>query len=408
MISLRRIATLIVLECLIVLAPARADVVSDWNDTTTQLSVPARPGPSSILDLAMVHLAMHDAIQAYDHRFEPYAGTISNATGSPVAAAASAAHDVLVSQFKSKKTDLDNLLNNYLSARGLLADPGVNIGQVAASAIINLRNGDGSFPLVPEVFVGGTKPGEWRPTLPSFAPMAAPWLGNVPPFALKSSSQLRASPPPPQLNTGLYTKDYDEVKSLGSANSTARTPEQTALGVFYSDNFITLWERTLRGISNANLNNIGDSARLFAIANMAAADALITAWDTKKYYSFWRPITAIREGDNDGNANTIGDPGWLPMIATPAYPEYSSGANNLTGAMTRTLEHVFGDRTTFSVLSTSAAKTMTYQRFSDMADDVVNVRIYQGIHFRSADEVARRQGTHSADWAVSHFLRGLH
>jgi hypothetical protein len=123
------------------------------------------------------------------------------------------------------------------------------------------------------------------------------------------------------------------------------------------------------------------------------------------YYSFWRPITAIQEGDNDGNPNTVGDPSWLPFLATPAYPEYSSGANNLTGAMTRTLELLLGDRTTFSVFSTPANTTKTYNRFSDMADDVVEVRIYQGIHFRSADEVARRQGTRAADWAVSHFLR---
>ena len=405
--SLRRLVSLDILQCLILSVAARADVVTDWNDTATQYSVPARPGPSSILDLAMVHLAMHDAIQAYDHRFESYALTIHNATGSRVAAAASAAHDVLVSQFQPRKTDLDNLLTNYLNARGLLGEPGVGVGSVAAAAIISLRSGDGSFPSIPESFPGGTEPGQWRPTPPSNATMLAPWLGFVPPFTLKSSSQLRASPPPPKLNTGEYTNDYNEVKSLGRSNSTDRTPEQTALAVFYSDNFITLWERTLRGISSTYLNDSGDSAHLFAMANMAAADAIITAWDTKKYYNFWRPITAIQQGDNDGNPKTIGDPSWVPFIATPAYPEFSSGANNLTGAMTRTLEHFFGDRTVFSVSSTSAATTRTYQRFSDMADDVVVVRIYQGIHFRTADEVARRQGTRAADWAVSHFLRKI-
>ena len=133
--------------------------------------------------------------------------------------------------------------------------------------------------------------------------------------------------------------------------------------------------------------------------------AIITAWDGKKYYNFWRPITAIQEGDNDGNPKTIGDTKWLPFIPTPPYPDYTSGANNLTGSMTRTLEHLFGDQTTFSVFSTPANTTKTYNRFSDMADDVVVVRIYQGIHFRSADDVARRQGTRAADWAISHFLR---
>src|SRR5262249_38282158 len=160
-----------------------------------------------------------------------------------------------------------------------------------------------------------------------------------------------------------------------------------------------------RSVSNANIHNIGDSARLFALANLAGADSAIGAWDTKKYYNFWRPITAIQEGDNDGNPETVGDTTWLPYLATPSYPEYTSGANNLTGAMTRTLELLLGDKTTFTVFSTPANTTRTYNRFSDAADDVVNARIYQGIHFRAADEVGRRTGRQTADWAVSHFLR---
>src|SRR5262249_11744275 len=179
------------------------------------------------------------------------------------------------------------------------------------------------------------------------APMLVPWLGAVVPFTLKDSTQLRASPPPPHLLSGEYARYYNEVKALGSASSTTRTPEQTALALFYSDNFIVLWERTLRGIANANIDNLGDSARLFALANLAAADALITAWDSKKFWNFWRPITAIREGENDGNPETAGDSNWLPYLVTPAYPEYTSGANNLTGAMTRTPARIFGDETTF-------------------------------------------------------------
>jgi hypothetical protein len=165
-----------------------------------------------------------------------------------------------------------------------------------------------------------------------------------------------------------------------------------------------LWERTLRGVASANIDNIGDSARLFALANMAASDPIITAWHDE-FLEFLAPITAIQQGDNDGNPRTTGDPTWMPYLVTPPYSDYTSGANNLTGSITRTLERFFGDKTTFSVLSTSAKTTRTYQRFSDMADDVVNVRIYQGIHFRSADEVARRQGTRAADWAFSHVLR---
>jgi len=407
--SLRKLSILIAFECFILAIPTRADVVTDWNDyasqAAVQLAVPPRPGPSAILDLAMVHAAMHDAIQAYEGRFEPYAVSIPHASGSPVAAAASAAQAVLVARFPGQAGSLNTLLNNYLSSRGLLGNPGVAVGQIAAAGIINLRTGDGSFPPSFPAFVGGTAPGEWRPTPPAFAPMAAPWLGAVVPFTLKDSSQLRASPPPPRLNSGEYTQDYNEVKALGRINSTARTPEQTALAIFYSDNFTILWERTLRGISSANINNIGDSARLFALANMAAADAIINSWNNKTYWNYWRPITAIQEGENDGNPRTVGDPAWIPFLVTPPYSDYTSGANNLTGAITRTLELFFGDRTTFTVFSAAANATRTYQRFSDMAQDVVDVRIYQGIHFRFADEVARRQGTRAADWAFSHFLR---
>ena len=154
---------------------------------------------------------------------------------------------------------------------------------------------------------------------------------------------------------------------------------------------------------------MGDSARLFALATMAMADAAITAWDSKREFVFWRPITAIQEGDNDLNPRTVGDPNWLPFLPTPPYPEYTSGANNLSGATTRTLHHFFGtDQLTFSLTSNTPQaiqKTRTYQRFSDAADDVVNVRIYQGIHFRTADEVGRKQGEHVANWVFGNFLQ---
>jgi hypothetical protein len=388
---------------------AQADVVADWNAIASQTAIPVRPGPSAILDMAMVHAAMHDAIQAFEGRFQSYSGSIPNASGSPVAAAATAAHDVLVARFPSQSGPLDTLLDNYLSGLGLTGDAGIAIGHQAAANILNLRAGDGSFPNPSPDFAGDTDPGDWRPTPPGFAHMATPWLGAVTPFIIRDATQFR-SPPPPSLDSGTYVREFDEVKALGSINSTARTQAQTDLANFYTDNFLTLWERTLRGIANTDLNNIGDSARLFALANLSAADAIIAAWDGKRFYHFWRPITAIQQADSDGNPKTAGDATWLPQIATftPPYPEYPSGANSLTGAMTRTLERFFGDRMTFSVMSTFAKQTKTYHRFSDMADDVVNVRIYQGIHFRTADEVARRHGTRVADLAFSHFLRPLH
>jgi hypothetical protein len=397
---------------------ARADVVTDWNLIAVQTmsslapATHARPGPSVILDFATVHAAMHDAIQATDQRYETFATPILNATGSPIAAAATAAHDVLVArtldQGPAFALALDAQLFNYLNPLGLAGDPGGLVGHEAASRVLAIRGTIGTFPYPPEVFTGGTGPGEWRPTPPAFAPMAAPWLRNVPPFTLKESSQLAGSPPPPRLGSGEYTHDYDEVKALGRADpGSSRTPEQTALALFYTDNFTTLWERTLRGVAAVNTTNIGDSGRTLALANMAAADAIITAWTDKRGFHFWRPITAIQNGDTDGNPRTAGDLTWTPYLVTPPYPEYTSGANNLTASMTRVLERLFGDKTEFNVFSTPAGVTRTYQRFSDMADDVVLVRILQGIHFRSADEVARREGTRAADWAVSHVLRPI-
>jgi len=401
----RTIASTVIFGFLVSATPAGADVVVDWNLITGQ-TAPATRFQGVLIDYAMVHLAMHDAIQAIEQRYEPYGLPIAGATGSPIAAAATAAHDVLANRFPASAGSLGTILNTYLSSRGLLGDPGIAVGHQAASQIIAMRVGTGDWPANPEVNTGGTDPGEWRPAPPAFAPFQLPWLGDVVPFALKDSTQFRPSPPPPHLASGEYVRDYNEVKALGRATGSARTQAQTDLAIFYSDNFIVLWQRTLRSIGGT-INNVGDNARLFALSEIAAIDSIISSWNTKKFYNFWRPQTAITLGETDGNSRTAGDPNWLPFLPTPPYPDHTSGANNLTGSITRTLERLLGDKTTFSVFSTPANRTITYDRFSDMADDVVDVRIYQGIHFRFADDVGRRQGTHVADWAVSHFLRPL-
>jgi len=369
------------------------------------------------LDLAIVHIGVHDAVQAIERRFKPYHTQIPGATGSRIAAVAAAAHDVLVAQFPSQATTIDAKYHAYLASNGLAeTDPGVFVGQHAAAGILALRAHDGSFPANPENFIGGPAAGQWRPTAPAFASMAAPWLGAVDPFTKKFSEQFRAAPQPP-LTSNEYARAYNEVKALGGRVSTTRTtvtrtPEQTDLGYFYADNLVALWHRALRGIALAESLNIGDSARFFALASIASADAVITSWDSKTHYEFWRPITAIQEGDNDGNPQTSGDPDWLPLINTPPYPDYTSGANNLSGSMTRILQRFFKtDRMTFTVTSTfpqAVQKTRIYTRFSDIADDMVEVRIYEGIHFRFADVAGRRQGTRVANQAFKRFLRPLH
>jgi hypothetical protein len=408
---------IIVVSCLILAAPARADVVVDWNVFTAQAIATAgstaRPSPANVFDYAMVHLAMHDAIQSIEGRFQRYCVAAQNGSGSPIAAAAAAAHDVLVSLFPAQTATLDAAYDTYLADRGLTANAGVVAGQQAAACILDMREGDGRYPANPEPFYGGTDPGEWRPTVFSGTPplpvsMVTPWVATVTPFALKDPTQLRASPPPPHLTSGKYAKDYNEVKALGSLVNSARTPEQTDVAYFFSDNSILLWTRVLRSMTSTYLSDIGDSARLFALTYMAVSDAYITSWDSKKHWNFWRPITAIHEGDNDGNAETAGDPNWQPLITTPNYPDYTSGANVNSGAVTTMLANFFGtDEMTFSMTSNTpqvVQKTRTYQRFSDAAADVVDARVYLGIHFRFADTVARRQGSHSANWAFSHFL----
>jgi len=393
--------------------PAAADVVTDWNLITQTVignGAATRPAPSGSLDFAMVHIAIHDAIQAFQQRFESYNLPIIGASGSPIAAAAKAARDVLANRFPPQAASIETTYQNYLSANGLLpTNAGVAVGQQAAANIISRRANDGSFPANPETFTGGTALGEWRPTPPALAPMSAPWFGSVVPFALNDSIGLLPEPPPPHLGSGAYANAYNEVKALGARFNSSRTPEQTDFALFYSDNFGNQLNRVVRAIAAAHLIDIGDSARLFALANIAAADALMSSWNTKRYYFFWRPSTAIHEGDNDSNRRTAGDPTWLPLINDPPYPDYTSGANSITNAFMRTLGLVFGDDAfTFDVTSTVAAvvqKTRTYSRFSDVSLDVVEARILLGIHFRFADTVARRQGKQAADWAFSHLLR---
>ncbi|HEU4523140.1 MAG TPA: vanadium-dependent haloperoxidase [Thermoanaerobaculia bacterium] len=390
--------------------PAAADVVTEWNAIALTAVAAGHPGPAGILDLAMVQIAVHDAIQAYQGRFESYNAPILGASGSPLAAAATAARDVLLSRVPSQGATVQAAWLANLASHGLLpTDDGVAVGQQAAINIIQRRANDGSFPANPEVFTGSTAIGRWRPTPPAFAPMANPWMGAVPPFALKDSEGVLPEPPPPQLTSGAYAKAYNEVKALGRRTNSARTAEQTDIGFFYSDNFLSQLNRAVQAIAIAHVTDIGDSARLFALANIAGADAIISAWNTKKQYVLWRPSTAILAGDADDNAATDADSGWLPLINDPPYPDYTSGANSITNAFMRTLGLYFGDDAFTFSLTTNVAqavkKVRTYSRFSDVAADVVEARIYLGIHFRFADAVGRRHGKQAAERAFSQFLR---
>ena len=424
MTRLRASAGLIVLGILSWAGTASADAVTDWNEIANGAVATGRAGPSGALDLALVQAAVHDAVQALDKRYEPFFAEVPGAKGSRRAAVAAATHDVLIAfyaaQFPALAASLDTAYFNYLATYGLGGDPGLVVGQKVAAKIVPLRRAPISG--YPD-FIGGTNPGQWRPTPsflpgppPSGSPMAVPYMADYEPFTLTGHARFRAAPPP-AMTSERYRREYNEVKAFGALTSTAlttliRTPQQTDVAYFWSENFLAQWNRALRAIAGQHINKIGDSARLFALANLAVADAVITAWDSKRFYFFWRPLTAIREGASDGNPNTAADPDWQSLINNPNYPDYTSGANNVTGAMTKTLELFFGkDRMTFVVTSLApqvVQKTRTYQRFSDAAQEVVDARVLLGIHFRFADEAARAQGRSVAEWTFNHYLLPLH
>jgi hypothetical protein len=392
-------------------------VVTDWNICAPPIIAAGRAtvmfgaGPGTQLDLATVHLAMHDAIQAYDHRFEPYAGAIAAGEGSPIAAAAKAAQTLLLTQFPAQQAAIDACY--AASMTGLVLTPAQladsnDVGITAASNVLASRSGDGSFPPGPIApFTGGMAPGQWRLN-PGTTSMVAPWLGDVRPFAIGSVQRCQPADLP-ALTSLEYAEAYNQVKALGSNNSTARTPEQGHIGRIFSGNFSGQFNRLMRELVAAYMNEtdlatLGNRARLFALANTAAADAIICAWHSKTEFNFWRPYQAIRNGGADGNSFTDEDATWTSYMPTPNYPDYTSGANNFGGSMTRALELFFGSDKPFDApfriywlggavaLQPGDLAYREFSKFSDIAKEIIDARVYLGIHFLFADTEARSQG----------------
>lgn len=409
MTRMRRIGFTLVLG-LLCAAPAQAGPVEDWNAiavAAASVTTPGvgRPGPPGLMDLAVVHAAMHDAVQAIQGRFQPfyYAGT---GTGSPEAAAVAAAHRALVLIYPLQAAAIDALYGPYLVAHGLVGDPGLGVGEAAALAVYTAHYRPVN---TPPAYFGVAEIGQWR----SAVAMASLQLAFETPFTLNRIDQFRPPPPPP-MGSMTYTREYDEVKAKGSILAHPDPHDllvspNTEKAWFWSGNFIAQWNETTRQLANGHLTDIGDSARLFALVNLAGADAAMAVWDSKYFYNFWRPSMAIQDGSVDGNPRTDGDGGWAPLFANPAYPDYVSGANGLTGAFTGMLRDFFGtDDMVFSV-KTTAAKAIDKERdftsFSQAAQEVVEARILLGIHFRSADEEARRLGERVSHWTFQKFLR---
>ena len=393
------------------------DTIADWSAIAeTAVKTAAHPPSVAALDFAIVHLAIYDAVQSVEHRHHPYHRSIHHTSGSVKAAAAKAGHDVLVGLFPSQSDSLDTTYTNYLAENGIDPfDQATEAGAKAASNILQLRMNDGRFPANQVPFVGNDAIGQWRPTPsllpgapPSFAPGLTPWVANVTPFAMNSPSQFRVVPPPTFAGP-VWTRDYNEIKDIGSLFSTTRTPEQTEVGYFWADSGPVMWQSALRDISRTYLHDIATTARMYALADVALADALIACWDSKYFYNFWRPITAIRLGDQDDNPRTDVDTDWQPLINTPNFPEYPSGHAATSGAIAHALRLFFDrDALKFHVTTTNPnaqQKTHTFLSFSQAEEDVVNARVYVGIHYRNTDNVSRIQGHKVANWTFEHFFR---
>ena len=423
-------AALVLWTTLAIATPATADVVADWNVCAPPIIAAGRAtiqfgaGPATQLDLAVVHLAMHDAIQAYDQRYEPYAGAIAAGEGSAIAAAAKAAHTVLLTKFPMQGIAIDacyaaSMAGVVITPADLIASNAV--GNMAAGNVLVSRDGDGSFPTGPIApFTGGSAPGQWRLN-PNTMSMVAPWLGDVRPFAIGTVQRCQPDDLP-ALTSFDYAEAYNEVKAVGSMSSTTRTPDQGHMARTFSGNFSGQFNRLLRELASAyiggtDLASLGDRARLFALANTSAADAVICSWNSKKAFNFWRPYQAIRNGGSDGNTLTEEETTWTPYMSTPNYPDYTSGANNFGGSMTRALELFFGSDkpfdTPFRIYALGGAVPLLptdalyreYSKFSDIAKEIVVARIYLGIHFRFADTEARSQGRRAANHTFQNILQ---
>jgi hypothetical protein len=419
-------------------APAAPNAVIVWNANAGQAALAACIAP---LDdplhesrmYAMVHLAIHDALNAIDRRSRPYAyhGRAHGPTSSGAAVAA-AAHDVLVAAVGAipapfsqacRDAGTASVEANYATAlaaipAGSAKTRGLTLGQAAAAAILAVRAGDGSdTPLIDPNYPQGTTPGVYRFT-PGTPFAFAPGWGQVTPFTLTAADQFRPGPPP-GLNTPRYTRDFLEVTRLGGdgvTTATERTAEQTQIALFWWESSPLAWNRLTRGIAATRHLDLWQSARLFGLLNMAMADGYVATFDTKYHDNYWRPVTAIQAAESDGNPDTPADPTWTPLRTTPAIPEYDSGHAVQGGAAAAVLRGFFGtDRIAFINCSRTlpAGDTCTdptpvirhYTRLSQAAAENAISRILIGFHFRTAVQVGTRHGDRIGSNAVDHYLQ---
>jgi PAP2 superfamily len=387
---------------------ASADVITDWNEKAVAAGyvAPRLTPPQQGRTLAIVHIAIFEALNSIEPRFAPYRARLSVEPGaSREAAVAAAAHHTLTRLFPQQAKDFDAALQVSL---GAIADgpskaSGIRLGEQAAAAILAERSQDGAAANPP--YRPFTVAGKYVPTV---FPVSSSW-GAVRPFAMKSGDAVRP-PAPYALSSAQWAKDYEEVKRLGGKTSSARTAEQSDVARF--------WEMTGPATTNPAARQVGaakklgllDNARMFALFSIALADAGIAVFDAKYAYDFWRPVTAIRNADIDGNDATAPDAAWESFIPTPMHPEYPCAHCIHDAAAAAVLQAQFGDAVPrFTLTSTTApGVTRSFERLSDYAAEVVDARVWSGVHYRASGEVGNAMGRKIGEYTVQNLLKPLH
>lgn len=397
-------------------ASVQADAITDWN-TTIDAAI-GLPPPLKNRVLAMAHIAANDALNSISPRFESY-GVVptANPAASPDAAVAAAIYQVVANQVPSQAAALLAVYNARIAALPAcpIAAPtciadGITVGEDAAAAILAQRALDGSAtPHLP--YTLGPAPGVYQPTpIPAFPFLSTPSFNGwayVTPFAMNSGSQFRMGPAELfNLTSNSYTNEFNEVKTMGASNAETlgnRSAVQSANVRFWPP---ASWNAIGRELVNGIGNDLWQNARLFALLNIAQADAAIAVMDTKYTYNFWRPVTAIRAASTDGNPATAEDAAWLPYLVTPPYPDYTCGLTTNGGAASEVLQRYFGTENLPFTL-TAGGVTQTFQTLTEAREATVDARVHAGIHFRTGCRMGVVQGRQVGRFAYQHYLRPL-
>ena len=394
----------------ILLAPivVVADAVTEWNEKTIAASAKAKELPAAASrTVAIVHTAMFDAVNSVEGRYSPYKFKVSAPSGSsPEAAGVAAAHTALLKLFPEQKADLDAAFAASLAKipDGNGKTAGISVGEEVAAKILALRASDGAD--APTSYRPVTAAGAYVSTA---LPISSEW-GHSTPWVMDRSSQFRPAPPP-SLTGSVWASDYNEVKDLGNKKSTVRTAEQTDIARFWILAGPASWEPLVRHLASAPGRTLLQNARLFALVELATADAYIAVFEAKYAFQFWRPITAIRNGDIDGNDATIRVPDWEPTIDTPLHPEYPCAHCINSAAVRAVLESEFGvgQIPVFTMTSpTAPGVTRKWASVKDWADEISAARIYGGIHYRNSTVVGQAMGKKIGELAVQNYLKPIH